>query len=685
MLKSFLNQNFTTIEDLASIDQVIKRIEGERLWLKEQASPEGKQNQWDLAGSLIQQLETIVDQDDVAAIDELIQKYGKIELLTSAKQELSKKLILKNIKTLYDKYLDLTDKLNDFELLELPRLKIDDAIGHLEELRTEVEAYEKTETDDPSSAASHTEYVDLLQSKFQSVAGGEMKERLTSEFKSLIREWDDEQKIRTKDIASMRRSFGQLVRLQSIYNLGDQIDTFWALDCLASNFKVKFVFHFEGSSETNRLNKPEYALNYLQAYLKKSVPAVEKLFGSTFKQYFPDKSLKKNFIISLLSPVKQKFDREMDSVSKHEGLLSHLILELQKFDQNLSKTYNFTPVEPEYTRLLTSSLILSNEDVFNLWLNNEKNFVNHRYEEIISKKDAFAIDKDFVENGKTKPTRSAINLKSLLEGISDNYAMLPTKFQVKFLSEVQLRLLNLYFANLKQGFNALDTIIHGKINDEVSALGRICRIWCSSKYIIETMATWGESIVFLELWSSINGNSRLDTTFFDSVIKGYNKELMTQLPRKIHAYFERELNKTMKSYFISHSSWATISEMEPGPSRELDVTLAALKNDLTYLRTVVSYSDFLKIQLVLSDAVTSYFEKNVIYCNKFSVGGALQLEADYNEFYQSLGLLRDNAHFGNTQEIISVLKCQSISEVYSLPFRWLKEYQVNELVSRKNL
>ncbi|KAG7855395.1 hypothetical protein KL939_004570 [Ogataea angusta] len=685
MLKSFLNQNFTSIDDLASVDQVIKHIEDGRLRLKEQTNPEGGQSRWALAGSLIQQLESIVDQDDIAAIDVLIQKYGKIELLTSSKQELSKKLVLKNIKTLYDRYLDLTDKLNDFELLELPKLEVDDAIGRLEKLRMEVKAYEETETDLPSVAASHTEYIDLLRAKFQSVVGGELRERLASEFEALIRDWDNEQKTKTNDIASMRKTFGQLARLQSICNLRDQTDAFWALDCLASNFKVKFVYHFEGSSETNRLNKPEYALNYLQAYLKRSVPAVEKLFGSTFRQYFPNKSIKKNFIISLLKPVKEKFDWEMGAVSKHEGLLSHLILELQKFDQNLSKTYNFTPAEPEYTRLLTSSLILSNEDVFNLWLNNEKNFVNHRYEEIISKKDAFTIDKDFVENGKTKPTRSAINLKSLLEGISNNYAMLPTKFQVKFLSEVQLRLLNLYFANLKQGFNALDTIIHGKINDEVSVLERICRIWCSSKYIIETMATWGESIVFLELWSSINGNSRLETTFFDSVIKGYNKELMMQLPRKIHAYFERELNKTMKSYFISHSSWATMSENEPGPSRELDVALAALKNDLTYLRTVVSYSDFLKIQLILSDAITSYFERNVIYCNKFSVGGALQLEADYNEFYQSLGLLRDNAHFGKTQEIISVLKCNSVSEAYSLPFSWLKQYQVNELVSRKNL
>ncbi|KAG7805726.1 hypothetical protein KL921_005337 [Ogataea angusta] len=685
MLKSFLNQNFTSIDDLASVDQVIKHIEDGRLRLKEQTNPEGGQNRWALAGSLIQQLESIVDQDDIAAIDVLIQKYGKIELLTSAKQELSKKLVLKNIKTLYDRYLDLTDKLNDFELLELPKLEVDDAIGRLEKLHMEVKAYEETETDGPSVAASHTEYIDLLRAKFQSVVGGELRERLASEFEALIRDWDNEQKTKTNDIASMRKTFGQLARLQSICNLRDQTDAIWALDCLASNFKVKFVYHFEGSSETNRLNKPEYALNYLQAYLKRSVPAVEKLFGSTFRRYFPNKSIKKNFIISLLKPVKEKFDREMGAVSKHEGLLSHLILELQKFDQNLSKTYNFTPAEPEYTRLLTSSLILSNEDVFNLWLNNEKNFVNHRYEEIISKKDAFTIDKDFVENGKTKPTRSAINLKSLLEGISNNYAMLPTKFQVKFLSEVQLRLLNLYFANLKQGFNALDTIIHGKINDEVSVLERICRIWCSSKYIIETMATWGESIVFLELWSSINGNSRLETTFFDSVIKGYNKELMMQLPRKIHAYFERELNKTMKSYFISHSSWATMSENEPGPSRELDVALAALKNDLTYLRTVVSYSDFLKIQLILSDAITSYFERNVIYCNKFSVGGALQLEADYNEFYQSLGLLRDNAHFGKTQEIISVLKCNSVSEAYSLPFSWLKQYQVNELVSRKNL
>ncbi|KAG7907176.1 hypothetical protein KL906_004362 [Ogataea polymorpha] len=685
MLKSFLNQNFTTIDDLASVDQVIKRIEDERQRLKEQANPEDGQNRWALAGSLIQQLESMVDQDDVAAIEDLIHKYGKIELLTSAKQELSKKLVLRNIKTLYDKYLDLTDKLNDFELLELPKLKTHDAISHLEKLRTDVEAYEKAETDGPSAAASHTEYIELLRSKFQSVAGGELKRRLTSEFELLIRDWDDEQKRNTSEIASMRQTFGQLVHLQSISNFKDQTDAFWALDCLASNFKVKFVYHFEGSSETNKLNKPEYALNYLEAYMKKTVPTAEKLFGSTFKRYFPNRSLKKNFIISLLTPVKQKFDREMGMVSKHEGLFSHLILELQKFDQNLSKTYNFTATEPEYTQLLTSSLILSNEDVFNLWLSNEKNFVNRRYEEIMSKKDAFSIDKDFVENGKTKPTRSAINLKSLLEGISNNYAMLPTKFQVKFLSEVQLRLLNLYFANLKQGFNALDTIIHGRINDEVSALERICRIWCSSSYIIEAMATWGESIVFLELWSSINGNSRLETTFFDSVIKGYNKELMMQLPRKMHAYFERQLNKTMKTYFISQSSWATQSEDQPVPSRELDVPLAALKKDLMYLRTVVSYSDFLKIQLILSDAITSYFEKNVIYCNKFSVGGALQLEADYNEFYQSLGLLRDNAHFGKTQEIISVLKCHNITDAYSLPFNWLKQYQVNELVSRKNL
>lgn len=90
-------------------------------------------------------------------------------------------------------------------------------------------------------------------------------------------------------------------------------------------------------------------------------------------------------------------------------------------------------------------LILSDEQIFTKWLDDEKRFVNHRYDEIMNSNDAFSIDYGFVEEGQTQPTKSAENLTNLFDGITLSYEDLPLKYQLKFLSDVQLKLLNFYY------------------------------------------------------------------------------------------------------------------------------------------------------------------------------------------------------------------------------------------------
>lgn len=455
-------------------------------------------------------------------------------------------------------------------------------------------------------------------------------------------------------------AFSNLLRLQAFATftplVPGTINTLWATDVLVNNFRTKFLFHFEGTGETNRLDKPEFALNYALTYLGKAIPTARHTYAEAFSKanqgHHFTPSLSSWLITSVLAILRRKFAAQMSLFVANGRVLSHLVSELNAFDVALASEYGFVPSPETEWRGLTYDLVLSNDDVWCSWLANEKQFVNARFQEITESPNAFLIEHDVVPNGRTKPTASAVNMKNLLESITDSYANLPIAFQMKFLAEVQLKLLNFYFTTLKNGLSALSFIKTCAV-DGVSTLERICRIFCAATFLIEAMHKWDNSMVFVRLWQEINGGTTgHSTTFFASVIKGYQTDILDKVPKLLAKYYDMQLNRTMKAYFAAHPDWS-LKSYEDGVSPELLQVVTALQADLSYLQATISTKSLAHWRLILARNLAHYLENNVVLAHRFSAPGAAKFDSDLEYLFTELSLVREKESHGKLAAMLS--------------------------------
>lgn len=672
----FLNSKFPTVESLGSVDNVINELNNNVPRSNKTDGHGEPARNANISRDFLGQLKQYVEKPSQNGIDELdllVQKYGRVPAITYAREIVVQKLVLLTEQNIRKDFVQILDEINDFEIFELKDMSesIDydkkvELVSKVSSLRNDINKF-KT-----SHASIDTidigEMYNELSAKLLKTVSTHLRDVYKASLAHQLKNWDDEQKQDRRQLnSSCKSEFKLLLDLQLNAATPDTIETFWAIDCLLHRFFNKFIYHFEGSGETNRLDKPEFAFSYTLAYLRDNLEHAKTLFASIFANSCMNDisgSFSTWVIGSALTVVRKKFEKEIPLLleSKNGYYLSHFVAEVKKFDEEVKQEFAYLPEKGKEWNGLTYELVLSKEDVWNDWLKNEKQFVNARFAEIIAMEDAFIIEEEVVEVGKTKPTKSATNLKNLLQGITVNYDSLPLKFQLSFLSEVQLKLLNFYFDTLKRGMNALKGIKSVRV-DGVSTLERICRIWCSGKYMIEMMDKWSNDTIFIELWSSLNSNDsangvegKYDTTFFESVIRGYKKEILDKIPKLVNGYFERQLNRTMKEYFQDNLDWAFESDDTSGKSTELDFVVQALWTDLSYLRNTVSTPTFNEWKLLLSDTLASYFEKNVILVNTFSRPGSMKLERDVKQMFTSLELVQTYQGYNRLMAMIQVLR-----------------------------
>lgn len=673
-MEAFLNANFASLDDLDSIDKVISTIHQRTQDIsKENAGgTRNPTNSWkriaQIAGDIRNQLEGIVKSDDIDKLNSLIEKYGDLSPLLDVRKQMIEKsrlLLLKDVCSSCLKIQDGISHLNELDVLD--DSNYDKQLGELRSVYEQVKQYynedkqnevqytsEVTETIKSYKQQLFTHLSCTIASKFKP----EVEKALKEEMKDFGIE--KQKPIKSPLMKQINLHFTRLLELQKldpVNNTPIYPNTVWAVDCVCSAFKVRFVYHFEGSTETNQLSKPEYALEYILGYLKRNQDLVRLTFGDTFHKYYPKILVEDSFITSVLAIARGKFIHDRTLCAENEKLLNHLVFELQKFDRKLAQDFNYHQIMGrEEWPGLTYDLILSDEQIFTKWLDDEKRFVNHRYDEIMNSNDAFSIDYGFVEEGQTQPTKSAENLTNLFDGITLSYEDLPLKYQLKFLSDVQLKLLNFYYEILSQGLNALDSV---KRTDDISYIERLCRIWCSAKFMIGSMQKWGEKPIFVELWNAINPNNNCVNTFFDSVISGYQGGVLNKIPERLRKHVERQLNRTMKEYFQSNISWSNLDHVD-SQCQELQLPIETLRKDLNFLRRCLFVAEFRSSKQIFSEVIATYFEKNFIWCNTFSRQGASQLKKHLDMFYDSLSLIKDYKHYYKITEMLDVLVSDDI-------------------------
>lgn len=651
-LQELVNNTFPTIESLHLVDTIITQLTDPQIPTQPlsllSSTPTSSASAAKFLSTL-KQLANDATPTSLEAVDTLINHYGTIPVITYTREIIVQKLELLLEKQKRSGFVEVLDKINDFEIFDVNNLSDSLSYGNKVDMIGKVsalsEAIEKFKLEYNEESLSNQ-----LSDKLDNIVSSKLKVFYIVSLTKTLKNWE-----RNVSLNAITE-FKLLLHLQTLSK--QPPETIWALDCLLHGFKIKFEYHFQGKNETNRLEKPEFALSYATGYLQVSLPEAKSAFSAVFAETIQNTAIMGSFstwfITSLLAVIRQKFTKEIAYLVEtyNLDLLSHHIEEIKKFDQCVKFKFAYVPIKGAEWDGLTKDIVLDNNDVWNNWLQNEKKFVNTRFEEITGMENAFEIDYEIVASGHTKPTKSAVNLQNLIENITASYKSLPLKFQLKFLSEVQLKLLNFYFDTLKNGVQALKNIKSVKI-DGVSTLERICRIWCSAKYMIEKMSSWSNETIFIELWASLTSENN-NSTFFESVISGYQRDILDKIPKLLNTYFERQLNINLKEYFQENSTW-TQTEILP-ISSTLSYLIQSFNYDIAYFKKTVSHATFSALKLTVSNMIASYFEKHIALSNNFTNCGVDKLANDVEYVFSSLQLVKSYESYARLQTIMHVLK-----------------------------
>lgn len=687
-VSNYVDANFTSIEDLSlieskldelrGIDKQVKTVVANRLsnssesHFQKELKPDiddSKLN--DAVEKIVSVVQVVTSLDDLNEaydnIHALILEFGDIPLLREIQVQLKKKQVAE-IQTEYLlKYQQIESKLTeDASLEDLRAISLQINEMHAPELVSQVD---------------------------QEI--NRRSANLEGELQSLIKEnkWLSKTTVSNATLTSITKISESLIELQSIRNSPSYPDTWWALERLLEPVITRFHYHFDTpNKDTNKLSKPEWALNFIENFLEDNLPLLNTVVDQQFKKIHRIGTYE--IITTLLVPVRNKMNKVIKVINtnlkseydnkvreKYGVLLSHLVFELSSFDQRLRNKYRYNPfatdssgpVVEKWTGITGDIFLDEKNRAFESWLEFEKTLAVKRFNlEIINTNDWIKVDFDYQPHKLSnedpsarrrylRPTFSAYGLVKLIENLNTHFQTLRiVKFQLKYVSSIQLHLLELYLGELTQEHKTFTdqntksvlTMIPGGIEtnaknsnkreaDIIVSLEKLTEIYCSTKFVNNWIQKWNEDLVFIQLWKLYQSfsSSDLDADMNDGLFSSISTKYDKLLDKTLDSYLgilRVEIKQLLKA-FVNTSQWDLANpETDLLPSKELNSIINTLPNYLDIIEKSVSKVDYFAVSNMAVTIISELLYEYVITNNRFSRTGIDQLILDFNYLVSSL-------------------------------------------------
>ncbi|KAK9319588.1 TIP-1 family-domain-containing protein [Lipomyces orientalis] len=467
----------------------------------------------------------------------------------------------------------------------------------------------------------------------------ELREQLATEFRGSLDGIGWPRRVSLEaDFEEFIRTFNKLLQFQFPNvsgKVGDsnQPEVIIALEIMTEPLDLRFRYHFEGNRETNKVDRPEWFFSHFISTVEDHEQFMETIVQGILEQspYLSNREALHELIYAYLPSVRRKLKTLIPAVMHEPQLFSHLMLETMKFDDHLRDTYLFAPYgHVEWHGIYGD--IMTKPEWFEGWLSVEKDFALARYQEIITTPDAWVIDFDSVGESESKPTKSAIRLRDLLETVSERYRPLKSfVHRIRFLMDIQIAILDSYHNRISSSLDAFESLtssivravsgVHEeerkKMVDGLAGIERLCRAYGSAYTIRDALNDWGEDIFFLELYHELNLrasqskktripmelegiSSKLpdgleeDGTIFDEIIKAYDA-LRTRAENLIIKHLSREVQKAYKN----DSAFRQSVKSKDGLAADLFNSSASIAEMIAYLSRALSQPSFTRVSRAL--------------------------------------------------------------------------------------
>lgn len=694
----YINTNFVTLNDLSRLEPELGGLEDQRRLLEERllAKSSGLESPAPArlhgAKALVEELQQIrVSQESPEdlhpVLESLMSKYGSVLVMRALLQSLEEKALLQT------------------EVVQLQdAAAVDESILDLSD-SSDVAGFEQVAQ---KLSQVHEPWDLQLAARFSHVVMAK-RYTLSSALASSLLEihWlspKQDVSINSSKLKHIQTLVGDMLRLQVCLETPQYPGYWWALETLLEPYLVRFNFHFtDPRLKTNKISKPEWALAFAETFLAENSRILELVIDQSFLKYGKIGLLE--VITYVLVPLRTKLVSMVTAINKnisihdtgddtdkleHAGrLLSHLIFETASFDQKLRSTYKFNPFITSLTHAPTKKWLGLTGDILSddskstpleNWLGLELRLAKKRFDDdIVSSPDAFEIDSDYSASSESpdsvlNPTYSAFALVKLFDNLTSHFKTLYiVKYQLKYVSKVQLSILHEYLSVLEKEFRRFNESLRLKIissflpgglasssggnidtntqditTNGLRGLEILTGLYCLAKFLIDKMEEWSEDLLFVQLWAYCQDTST-DSIFGES-LKNY-KNLCTRIVAKYEEFFRKEIRGALKNY-VNSSVW-NIEGSGPNSdagSPDLVHFSMTIPPYLAYLRRMLPDVDYYIISSGICDSLASIILEYVITNNQFTNAGIQQLQSDLDHVSSIVGkplLMTDQGIYSN--------------------------------------
>ncbi|CCE73111.1 Piso0_000130 [Millerozyma farinosa CBS 7064] len=713
----YINANFSTIEDFGKIDSKINELVNNREYIKlvanskisrsadadELGTEEAKSKRVEEFYDEVQEVLSSLNEHDNDAVKDtfssLRQKYGSLKVLDTLEAEVEDVVYQENVTKLLERAFQIQKKVEGLDPDDIQALSsIIDEIGHIEKMNT---------ADAIQEACSELrEVVENRVYEAKKKAESKLSKALEAE-NWLSPDFSKSEKL-TSPESSIMKTAKSLVDIQALVAIPEYPESFWATDVILRPIFVRFNYHFNSQKDTNKLSKPEWLFDYMENMLNEYLPIIKLVFGEIFSGY--SRFFEYEIITSLLKVVRHKLynivdiiNREITKLEEDEPekekwgrVLSHLFYETIFFDQRLRNNFKYNPyarVQKSYPTerwlgLIGDVLLRTDKETkaVDNWLSFEYRLATQSFNnEIINIKNAFKIDYEYQGSEESsrgtssliKPSYSAYNLVKLFDGLTNHHRYLNiVKYQLKFVSRIQLNILEIYLEKLNQLHKQFDaslsqrivnTFIPGGLTGEkkskidnksrkelLESLEMLAGLHCSANFVSSNLEEWSDDLIFVQLWESLKNMNKTsfksESTIFDSFITRYG-DTLKKIRGSIHQYFRDQIKAALKQY-VNSTRW-DISYSPSEISPEIIPLVQILPTSLDLLKKSLPKVEYF---IITDQIVTNFcfiFFYYIITNNQFSVNGVNQLNMDFNyisdQLKYNLFLVSDVSGYSNLQ------------------------------------
>ncbi|XP_017843941.2 RINT1-like protein [Drosophila busckii] len=389
---------------------------------------------------------------------------------------------------------------------------------------------------------------------------------------------------------------------------------------LLAPYRQRFTFHFTGTRQTNRLDKPEWFYTQILNWGKET----HFFVGNTFQPAAMnagklDYNLRLEFMRGLVQLIIEKLAVDIEQIAQDEHLFAHLLDETLAFETELRDTFGYPASFPSAISVLTQPMYLLR------WIALEEQFCAEKMDDILQAETPFQLIDPNTYEDDLKIPKCADQFMRLLEAIKDRYyALIQPGHQLQFLS-LQLELIDSFRRRLVQ--------LHS--SGAVASLPILNAI----NYLIMVLREWGENVHYLHLHAALAGPnaSEINSVFEHAVaeLEHWARQLMKNLSNKA----VNEMKAKSMSY--RHDAWPSMPEqnskepfiLSPSGGEMFQVLVTLLHN----LESELSTNLFEQTLRLMAQQIDDFMLESMILNTKFSPAGAAQFNYDMTLLFALFG------------------------------------------------